>query len=108
MGYLDYGEGSGLEIMIIEDGSEDFKGSNTNQITAAEECKPVFGEHILTVATFMLVMIIYLPPASFLLGPLKKEVIHKLVLRLIFPKIIFILIKLDFYVKNESFSFKIK
>ena len=60
MGYLDYGEGSGLEIMIIEDGSEDFKGSNTNQITAAEECKPVFGEHILTVATFMLVMIIIL------------------------------------------------
>ena len=59
MGYLDYGEGSGLEI-IEEDGSEDFKGSNTNHITAAEECKTVFGENILTVATLMLVMIIAL------------------------------------------------
>ena len=59
MGYL-HGEGSGLEIMIIEDGSGDFKGSNNNQITAAEECKTVFGENILTVATFMLMMIIIL------------------------------------------------
>ena len=58
MGYLDYGEGSGLELQI-EDG-------NINYITASDKCETVCGENILTIRTFMLVImfmlvIIYYP-----------------------------------------------
>ena len=62
MGFIDFGEGSGLEFALDENDYESdcIEDSNTIPMAAADECKTVCGEHIFTVATFILVIIILL------------------------------------------------
>ena len=50
-----------------------------------------------------------MPPTSFLLGPLKKEVIQKVVLRYRFQNmIVFPFVKLGLHAKDETHSSKIQ
>ena len=57
MGYLDFGEGSGLEFVAV---TEEEWLKETSLMTAASECKTVCGDNSFLLATFILVIVIFL------------------------------------------------